>query len=289
MTFIGKGNTGQVFRPPLECGSCRSDNLHVGKIYAFEFDYQSELDIHQNLISGMDPDGYFTPSLLGECFEPPMMQLCFSYAGDVLTDKNFHAQMITKEALPVFYGLTVLAKYGYCHLDLRESNVTYNDVQNKIMLIDFNSMEAFKDVYHPVNKNIISAVMYHSPPEFIIANHVMFQKKSTIPEADTYMDLIGDDIVYTAGKCFMGSMLTSDFLRKDYTDMIQKHSFVEIKKESLHKIDLYMLGMLFLLLLSRRGEAPPKKVARLLLQMIRPNVFERIDPFRLYQRVTGKK
>jgi len=285
MQHLGKGSTGTVFTPPLECGTCKSDNTHVGKMFAHEYDYNNELEIHENIISVIDPDGEFAPPLLGQCFIPPLMQLCFAYGGETLSKDIFRPFMMKEPSLSVYKGISILAKYGYSHSDIKTSNLTYNKNTGKLMLIDYNLLGLFKNTYHPENQYIRDETRLNAPPEFMIAKYLKYDKKSVTPSGKTYMNILGNHIAFMAQQCHMQDLLSPEFLERDYLDMTYKYKFSQIKKESYSKIDVYMLGITFLYLLYKRREAPPADMQDILVQMIRPNVFKRINPHFLYEQV----
>lgn len=284
MNFIGHGSVGYVYNPPVQCGTCKSNKKHVGKVYANEADFIHEREIHYNIIKSIDPEGYFTPKLLGECKELNFYQLCFEYSGEQLSYKNFKPSMMLSPSLPVYYGLTQLAKYGFCHMDLRHMNLLFNKDVNKIMIIDFNMIEHFNKIYTPMNKTIMQEFGLYVAPEFFIARNVYYQT-GKVPSQNKFMDELGNDIAYMASTCYLGDVITESFLENDYHDMIRNNSFSSIKKESYSKIDVYMLGVCFLNMLSETRQPPEEKVVNLLVQMLRPNVFERIDPFQLYEQM----
>jgi len=190
--YVAHGTYGCVFKPVVTCPGQKNIPLGttvVAKLFRNPFKADEEVHIHETVMNSIDPHNMFTVKLYQFCpisresykqlykctnwteaekSMPNIEQLIYENGGIELgtTAKTTRFEEIFAHFKRIFRGLRMIEQAGYVHLDIKPMNIVYNNVLNKMALIDFGIASFKNDVYN--DRNIIEFEYPYFPPEFQI-------------------------------------------------------------------------------------------------------------------------
>jgi serine/threonine protein kinase len=283
---LGEGSFGCVLKPQVPCDSpakkiraTSSKNL-VGKIFVDKKDFMKEVRASK-IVATVDPNGQniLTPSeycntsvdhvlsnsSATECEairdvmyapnNPTLYQLTMPYGGERL-DKQVRSNNLSKKKflelmLPIFEGLVLLEDKGYCHQDIKASNLLITPAKKAIM-IDYSLMIPLKDVYASKNIRRLRHTYFPYPPEYKIF-YKMYKHLCGKKDCDTWEEVLKNITHYgpTRSETFFELYPEAD-VKKDlerfvaWTQEFSSKSKLEgAFKEVANVVDVYSVGTVF--------------------------------------------
>lgn len=203
--LISQGTYGCAYYPVLPCdpkSSSPKSSLKkekIGKIFKNHRDFEYEKKIIE-MLKQIDPKNKWTVKYFGSCYidtsanmseinkcndindTTNLEQILLQHGGiDLFEFVNSSKQQTNFDELislflPIFKGINDLNNSGYYHLDIKPSNILYDDTSNKLYLIDFGLVTKHDDMYID---SIFKSLYRYFPPEFLIFNKLIEYKKRT--------------------------------------------------------------------------------------------------------------
>ena len=273
--YINNGTYGCVFRPGVSCEKKPNDLNTISKVFSSQVSTEEEYELHQDLISKIDPEGIFTLKLLGTCDivadKLPMKeinkcgnfdyyarqktvfpQIQYEYGGFDLSQasRRYSFETLFRAMWRVFKGLVILDKKGYVHADIKPENMVYNDQTNKLALIDFGLTTEKSIIFTDEMSYLHKHVYRYYPSEFPVFYSRKFYM-TTQPNGFNIFQNVRDK--QAAMKDFSTLMAKYPSAQiKPVDDLIQKIVFTydlsyfidpDSKIDFPNKIDVHMLGV----------------------------------------------
>lgn len=306
MRFIASGSYGCVFKPHLPCQNKSKVHGTIGKVFKDDADQKTEVKIHNEIVTKVDPEQAFTLPILETC-QVNASQITNSSSCDLIEDVDRHYQIISpdagkslddivsekplREAMfrniflaiePLFKGLVSLVENGYIHQDIKLDNIMYHPTTKKIVLIDFGIARKINKHYqHPLS-SILKADYPYFPPEYKLIS-------KNYRTVDAFIGDVLNNYTFSitiAGKVVNIPVMLRTELSMDIDEELRSlwknKEYVDAKK-----VDVYQLGLVLLMLwravkkkqaLSLHSEG----ITSLIRNMINPDVRARMTAEQAY-------
>lgn len=203
--YLGKGATGCVIKPGLQCkdGENFGDDT-ISKLFDDEHLYEKEVKIN-DIIKRLDPDNKFTIKIFSNCSKKisetrekvddiqectnlrskNIYQIVYEYGGiDFFNLIKSQLKYISnifdffKNMIKIFEGIKKLSDNNFIHFDIKIDNLLYNPKKSKIVLIDFGSLKNVNEFFNNVNKYNLYINGYYSPHypmEFKLLTYILLK------------------------------------------------------------------------------------------------------------------
>lgn len=191
-SLVAQGAYGCVFDPPLRCeGDAKVGNAAVGKVFPDPSHAENEARAME-IVRKIDPKGRYTVPMRLRCDvvptsrirtacsllarnrdKPRLDQLVYPRAGQDLArfveaHPDFEVLDMVDGMANVMEGIRVLAAKGYCHRDMKPSNLMVESRGRKMRITDFGMMCPFDKLYAPDQSYVLAFNYEYYPPEFKI-------------------------------------------------------------------------------------------------------------------------
>lgn len=289
--YVARGTYGCVLAPPVPCADGKlaahttNENV-VSKVFHSRHSMEDEAVSYKRLVKEIDPKGFFTVKLFGQCsvnigsipskevaackyntteeddadryikigLDPDLTQLLYDNGGKALN--TVRGKGMFKKILfamrPLFRGIVSMARTGMVHQDIKPPNVVYNKKTDRMFLIDFGLSANHDDIYKTDHINILQYRYPYFPPEYRWASAIIKgrpQDKSVlIKNFEYFHDIyIVKAHGYVAEQC---NVLIHNYYKAALVAFDQlvaaDADLAWLNTYSSPKIDVYMLGLLLL-------------------------------------------
>jgi serine/threonine protein kinase len=191
--MIAQGVYGCVIQPGLACAKKKAKLNSVSKLFYKTQSGQEELQVVKKIATDVDPTSKFTIKVLDVCDvdlskKPDIQSMCtsgklldkarqivYEYGGVPMhiAVKKYNPLDVLKSTLELFQGLVTLKASKWIHLDIKPSNVVYNDTNKKLSLIDFGISIRAEMFFTPEIDYIRNHIYAYYPPELHMPINMM--------------------------------------------------------------------------------------------------------------------
>ena len=194
-SLVAQGSYGCIFDPPSKCrGSEATHPKSVGKVFYDPSHSENEARAME-VVRRIDPKGRYTVPMRVRCpIDPtPAMrkacshlslsegrgavkdveQIVYPRAGQDLvryveSNPDFDVLDLVSGMAQVMEGLRLLAGAGYCHRDMKPSNIMVQSKGRRMRITDFGMTCPFDRLYAPDQGYVLAFNYEYYPPEFKI-------------------------------------------------------------------------------------------------------------------------
>lgn len=279
------------FKPHAPTSTSPSDAQEVGKVFFDLDDFRREMRTSRQ-VKSVDPTGtnLLVPTAScdttrQEVLKHPaglecdkheefsgsatdtLKQLIMPYGGDRLDSfvrtqaKPLSPKAFVRLMLPVLEGLQQMEAKGYCHQDIKVSNILANN--SKAIIIDYSLMIPLRSVYAASNRRRWRFSYFPYPPEYKIYN-LLYKNKGKRKQANTDTQVASSSIPQVYEDVRKNWFSFGDNKAKAYLKLFDEnnvwkavHNFYEWAEglppskraaafaEFATKLDIYSVGMVF--------------------------------------------
>ena len=190
-SLVAQGSYGCIFDPPSKCrGSDATHPKSIGKVFYDPSHAENEARAME-VVRRIDPKGRYTVPMRVRCpIDPtPSMrkacshlaapskgvaeQIVYPRAGQDLaryveSNPGFDVLDLVGGMAQVMEGIRLLSGAGYCHRDMKPSNIMVESKGRRMRLADFGMLCPFDRLYAPDQGYVLAFNYEYYPPEFKI-------------------------------------------------------------------------------------------------------------------------
>lgn len=216
--FLGSGNYGCVFMPPIDCKQPCSlkRNQTIGKVFENKAFFDEEVEKMKIVRDKIDKEEKFSIHFLKNCkirrltkkdikgmpetsscknISPFSYQLIYPYGGIDLytyldTKKSDHASIFIKlfsSLESIIEGLIKIANSGYAHMDIKPTNILFIEKTQTSRLIDWGLMRDLKYHIYTNYDSLLSFKYMFFPLELHVFNLLIQNKHVTKHELKEHL------------------------------------------------------------------------------------------------------
>lgn len=203
--------------------------------FTVKMNFGCETHVHKHII---DTCNSHRSKPLDKPIHKNVSQIIMEYGGTAYNAmKPVRIKKFMETFQPIIQGLRTMSHYKYCHRDIKCSNMLYNSVINKHVIIDFGMMTKFNKLYTNKEYPFLSFIYAYYPPEFPLMAY--FYDQSQINTVDDMINDLEDNdnikrfVQRNISEGHLKILYDYDYYRKRFED--DTNGFVQYVKTYLKK------------------------------------------------------